>query len=240
MSPKFPYETVPWPVSGLRRASVNSFGFGGANSHVVLDDVQSYLKLRGMTGKHYTTITLPASTNGVSLDNENLDRRYAVSAYTNGVSTKGCVNGLHPEPATLLVVLSASERAGMDRLLSAYEEYLQGRDGSSSDERFLEDLAFTLAKKRSRLPWKSFAIASSIDSLKAPLTECFTEPVRSADVPNLGFVFTGQGAQWWGMGRELFKYRVFEESLLSTDRYLQQLGCSWSLCGKFYDAEGQI
>ena len=36
---RFPQEATPWPVRGLRRASVNSFGFGGSNSHAILDDV---------------------------------------------------------------------------------------------------------------------------------------------------------------------------------------------------------
>lgn len=35
-------EPTPWP-SGIRRLSVNSFGFGGANAHVVLDDALSML-----------------------------------------------------------------------------------------------------------------------------------------------------------------------------------------------------
>lgn len=39
-------------MDGLRRASVNSFGFGGSNSHVVLDDAYNYLRLNGMEGKH--------------------------------------------------------------------------------------------------------------------------------------------------------------------------------------------
>lgn len=29
-----PAECVPWPARGLRRVSVNSFGFGGSNAHV--------------------------------------------------------------------------------------------------------------------------------------------------------------------------------------------------------------
>lgn len=34
-----PTETMPWPVSaaGVRRAGVNSFGFGGTNGHAVLE-----------------------------------------------------------------------------------------------------------------------------------------------------------------------------------------------------------
>ncbi|KAF2872288.1 thiolase-like protein [Massariosphaeria phaeospora] len=34
----FPKEALPWPIDGLRRASVNSFGLGGTNAHAVLDD----------------------------------------------------------------------------------------------------------------------------------------------------------------------------------------------------------
>jgi acyl transferase domain-containing protein len=37
----FPTENIPWPP-GKRQASVNSFGFGGANAHAVLQDADAY------------------------------------------------------------------------------------------------------------------------------------------------------------------------------------------------------
>ena len=40
---KFPTVPTPWPCEGIRRASLNSFGFGGSNLHIVLDDAQSAL-----------------------------------------------------------------------------------------------------------------------------------------------------------------------------------------------------
>ncbi|KAF2200262.1 polyketide synthase, partial [Delitschia confertaspora ATCC 74209] len=45
--------------------------------------------------------------------------------------------------------------------------------------------------------------------------------------------FTGQGAQWQGMGQELFEYRIFRESLEAQDSVLQTLSFapSWSLIG---------
>lgn len=33
---------IPWPCDGVRRVSVNSFGFGGTNAHVVLDDADKF------------------------------------------------------------------------------------------------------------------------------------------------------------------------------------------------------
>lgn len=40
---KFPVEPTLWPQRGLRRASVNSFGYGGSNAHIVLDDALHFL-----------------------------------------------------------------------------------------------------------------------------------------------------------------------------------------------------
>ncbi|RSM00803.1 hypothetical protein CEP52_008889 [Fusarium oligoseptatum] len=50
-----PTKEVPWPSPGLRRASVNSFGFGGSNTHVILEDALHYLRERDLPGRHCTT-----------------------------------------------------------------------------------------------------------------------------------------------------------------------------------------
>jgi acyl transferase domain-containing protein len=39
-----PTELTPWPADGLRRASINSFGYGGSNAHAILDDALHYLQ----------------------------------------------------------------------------------------------------------------------------------------------------------------------------------------------------
>lgn len=43
---------MPWPLDGPRRVSVNCFGFGGTNAHVVLDEAPAYLAVRGLAGHH--------------------------------------------------------------------------------------------------------------------------------------------------------------------------------------------
>ena len=50
----FPTEPLKWPCDGLRRACVNSFGFGGSNATVILDDARHYLQNHGLKGHHRT------------------------------------------------------------------------------------------------------------------------------------------------------------------------------------------
>lgn len=56
---RVPTESIPWPQEGLRRVSVNSFGFGGSNSHCILDDAYHYLLDHGLKGNHCTVPFAP-------------------------------------------------------------------------------------------------------------------------------------------------------------------------------------
>lgn len=53
-----------------------------------------------------------------------------------------------------------------------------------------------------------------------------TKPVQSAQLSELSlvYVFTGQGAQWHGMGHELCAYEVFRQSVKLGSNYLKSLG----------------
>lgn len=84
-------------------------------------------------------------------------------------------------------IFSATEQESVIRVKSNLSEYInKKRDNGLA----LDDLAFTLAARRSRLPWKGFAIASSADELLTQLSSS-TKPVRSSAAPRLAFVFTG-------------------------------------------------
>jgi len=223
----FPTEPVPWPSGGsgipIRRASVSSFGYGGANAHVILDDAASYLAAHGFQG-HHKTVTGAASSSSRSMA-------------TNGGTDRGSRDP--QQNRSRLLVWSAADEDGIQRLSTAYREYLDAHFdhlGKGNDQKLLDEIAYTLGAKRSVLPWKSFLVASSLSQLHEVLqTTGLPKPIRSSSTAaasgsGLVFVFTGQGAQWHAMGRELLSYPIFERSVQEADTYMRsQLGCEWSV-----------
>ena len=94
------------------------------------------------------------------------------------------------------------------------------------------DLAFTLAQRRSLFPWVTAIRAKTLSELADRLDVPGKASRAPAKKPRLGFVFNGQGAQWYAMGRELINgYPVFGSAMLEADRILKEYGASWSLHG---------
>ncbi|VBB80680.1 Putative polyketide synthase [Podospora comata] len=197
-----PQETAQWPTPGQRRISVNSFGFGGANAHALLDDAAHYLAERGLAGNHNTIVW-------------ERDGAYA--------------NGHHPVADTpRLFLLSSKDQAGIPRLADVYAKALGAAHSAKTDSHYLSNLSYTLASRRSHLDFRSFAVASTLSELTEKLSKGLPKIKRSARQDNnLVWVFTGQGAQWSAMGRELLGNPVFDKSVQASQVYLANLGCAW-------------
>ncbi|MCJ1379111.1 hypothetical protein MMC17_002211 [Xylographa soralifera] len=223
---KFPLEITPWPTKGLRRASVSSFGFGGSNAHVVIDDAYNYLQSRGLRGRHNTAKLPPTFETLASARSGTQTTDYGPSTILADEHTRRLEQAHGNTPQ--LLVWSAADEGGIDRLAKVYQDHLRCLS-LHDDTRYLQDLAYTLCLKRSCLPWKSFVVASKIESLQFSLKSDLPRPVRSSNRHNLGFVFTGQGAQWFAMGRELLKHPGFLQSLVEAESYFRTLGCEWFL-----------
>ena len=214
---QFPLQATQWPVDGLRRASVNSFGYGGSNAHVVLDDAAHYLRERGLAGNHCTV--------HAQIDED----PYVASRTWNVQEDHACRN---PEfPSTKLLVWSAADKEGLSRLAMAYADHFACEEFDiDALSTYLNNLAYTLCIRRSFLPWRAFVVANSTQTLKA-LTSEMSPAMRCVSNPRLGFVFTGQGAQWARMGSELLAYPGFKRSLRDAEEYFRALGAEWLLIG---------
>lgn len=129
-------------------------------------------------------------------------------------------------------MLSARDEKAAKTALSNLRDHLCDVE---SDEAYLNNLAYTLGERRSVFPWVASAPAASISDLIRTIDSGKLKPRRTNGVPRLGFVFTGQGAQWSAMGRELISaYPVFRDTLLEAARYLREFGATYDLMEELY------
>ncbi|KZL64051.1 polyketide synthase [Colletotrichum incanum] len=228
---KFPTEPTVWPQRGLRRMSINSFGVGGSNAHVVMDDAFHFLKRHRLIGNHRTALT-PSITRHLNGGLRNGNATNRVNGSHRPSDSGVDLSGYESEDLPRLFVLSANDPDAVSRLRKSYKDYLAAKVSQRLDEtaqlRFLRDLSHTLASRRTYHSWRSISIASSPSQLRKALDDSLA-PIKAKPNPRLAFIFTGQGAQWAAMGIDLLAYRAFQESLLAADRYLNDLGCKWSL-----------
>nr|QTE76000.1 ScyPKS [Scytalidium album] len=222
----------PWIVSGPRRASVNSFGYGGANAHAILESAEDYLSSRKLNGSFRTTksvlsLELNPSANGHSNGSTN--------GVTNGhaaESANGHSNGSAKKPVqterTRLFIVSGFDEATSKRQAQTLSNYLESRQ-DLDDDNYLDNLAYTLGERRTEFIWKAAVPASS----KSDLSKALSGDIKfskSNKKPTLGFVFTGQGAQWCGMGKELLEaYPVFRKTINKIGSYLTSLGAPFDV-----------
>ncbi|KAI0021210.1 polyketide synthase [Xylariomycetidae sp. FL0641] len=195
-------ENRPWPESRVARASVNSFGFGGANGHAILEAAP------------IRSGDIEARSNGVS---------------RNEQDQKILTNGLL-QTSPILLTFSARTDHSLNEVVRGMAQHLSCPDAHVD----LGDLVYTLNARRTRLATRGFAVVSP-QTLAEDLdsTKITAGTVRSDALP-LAFIFTGQGAQWPGMGRSLFhQYSGFRQSICYLDSCLASLSAEerppWTL-----------
>ena len=118
----------------------------------------------------------------------------------------------------------------MSRLGETLAAYVDGVDAAKDirKESILEQVAFTLSNRRTSFQWRTVVVAEQTKDLKHQLRNLL-KPTRASKSPNILFCFTGQGAQWYAMGRELLGYEVYEASVRNADSYLKSIGAHWGV-----------
>ncbi|KAI6351269.1 hypothetical protein MCOR25_010037 [Pyricularia grisea] len=142
----------------------------------------------------------------------------------NGVSRED------PSSKKRLFVFSSHDQAGFKRIAEKLVGHLDDLGPAASSPGFLANLSHTLATARSGLTWRWSCVAETAAELRHQLsTKAGDAATRTPETqPRIGFVFTGQGAQWAGMGVEMLKsHHVFRDSVRRSAIHLKSLGCDW-------------
>lgn len=210
--PTTPQEWPPVPPNQPLRASVNGFGSGGTNCHAIMESYVPEVHDKGPWGRPKAMCEAQPSV----------------------------VPDVDFTPTPL--VFSASSESALVAMLEKYAHYLKTTDVS------IQRLAMTLNLHRSTLPVRIAIAGSSKQDVLAAINKELAKvrespgtaigtrsPVIEFDAnrkPRIMGVFTGQGAQWPGMGQAFMeRCALFRETMEIMEQALAQLPDppKWSL-----------
>ena len=195
-NPQIPFANLPFTVQralapwtpagdGPRRAAMSSFGVGGANVHVILEEAP-------------------------------------------GDADAPDAHAADPRPSEI-VTLSARSEASLQAQAGVLADWLDVHADAS-----LSDVAHTLNTTRRAFERRAAIVATDTAGLGASLrrlAEGATDVAMvrgtvstDAKAPRVAFLFTGQGAQFHGMGRQLYASQpVFRDAIDACAAHLDPL-----------------
>ena len=181
---RVPVENEPW--TGPPYAAVNSFGIGGTNSCIVL---KKFEETQDPTMFDTATVALSL---------------------------------LQRDDAELVLAISARSTAALKALSGHYASVIR----KLSSRKDVVRLCSVAATKRARLECRAVVIGRDVEELLQRLDKCADENVKLESIEGvvLGqvdkdtvimnegekvcMVFSGQGAQYWGMARQMIEQKI--------------------------------
>ncbi|KAL8707717.1 MAG: hypothetical protein Q9220_007297 [cf. Caloplaca sp. 1 TL-2023] len=164
--------------------------------------------------------------------------RISVSSFGFGGTNAHAIleRGPRPQENTLddatvprLFTLSADSPTSLKAMIQAQHNWTEQHPEVS-----LADLSYTLLHRRSAMSYRFSTVAEDRASLLEQLSRASstTSAKSNPTNPDIWMVFTGQGAAWAGMGREMLQSTtgssVFRQSIQLSQNVIADLGATWS------------
>lgn len=134
----------------------------------------------------------------------------------------------HAEPSSgsaCILPVSARSPAALAEYARAYADSI---DLPADETVSLRDLCAAAALGKAHHPLRRAFVADSLPDLKSQLRASSAapgEPAHASVRPKIAFIFSGQGPQWWAMGRQLYqRERVVREMWERCDATCRTLG----------------
>lgn len=157
-------EAKDWKTNegGVRRAAVNSFGFGGTNCHMVIEEAPEF------------------------------HQEEAINTY---------------ERDKHILAISANTEKSLNLKVNNLVKYLK-----TNKESKLGDICYTENVFKTTFKHRASVVAESVDDLISKLQSIELNSTSYEDQHKVALMFTGQGSQYVGMGRELYeKLPIYKE-----------------------------
>ncbi|KAK0611417.1 hypothetical protein B0T14DRAFT_440480 [Immersiella caudata] len=217
-----PTKAIPWPqvpIGQPKRASVNSFGFGGTNSHAIVEQYVPSLHIE-VAKRFHPGLEAPECHTFRECDHE---------AHIN-----------------LPLVISATSQASLAAMAKAYRDYLLRSQIPRLEYLAWHSLAHRTAFPfRTAVSSTSVGdLVSKLDALIEQSSAGASIGVRARpenEKPKILGIFTGQGAQWVTMSRGLLKSsKVYRDAIRALDAVLRSCPDppTWSLEQEIEAEEG--
>ena len=186
-----PVEATPWPRGERpRMAGISSFGFGGSNAHLILEEAPQQRPAEQATATSCPGVLCLSARSEAARDE--LVTRYRQLLSDGDASAT-----------------DAPRQGGAARPIVTQHE--NGTPLENGCPTTLADVCASAATGRAHMPHRIALVAADLDDLRAQLDDVASGAGAGrsgrapAHAPKIGFLFTGQGSQYAGMAQELYQ-----------------------------------
>ncbi|CAH1261350.1 FASN [Branchiostoma lanceolatum] len=203
---KVPSSLLQWEENGTRLAGCSSFGFGGANAHLILEKSPS------------PDLHKAVADNDTANDNQQTEgtgHETKTIMLLSGNTKAALKEQVEQWISFITETIASNEDRFQQSLYTAANRY----------QHHVERLAMVVngpdeAVQKLNLVTSGEKLTSAVEG-KVP---------EGAERGKMAFVFSGMGTQWWGMARTLaLQDPVFRDVIRRFEDELKTLGANWSI-----------